>query len=249
MASQLGIEQGHPHATPADKLAYLQAMAGTKAAKYDCWAMGFNDVPGAGQCGISFHSPWASLGSGQYQRGCDYCSASQLTVLLQALSGARRNPGIMLQESVLGWQLQCRHSAGWAALGHWVTPPGAAIGHVGQFVGWWWLKPAANPIGAQSGRLPCVAPADPCGESPHEPFVTFLVTHPPWFCVDYRHLGVYWAVTAAVRMTWTARTQAPVWTDEDPAHWLLSQMQSQQKLIQMKKRHLKLVQKTIIYAP
>ena len=123
MASQLGIEQAIGNATPADKLAYLQQWQ-DEGRKVLMLGDGVNDVPVLASANISIAMGEAS---DLAKTSADaILLSSQLTVLLQALSGARRTRRIMLQN--LFWAGS--YNAGilpLAALGM-VTPAWAAIG-------------------------------------------------------------------------------------------------------------------------
>ncbi len=123
MAEQLGITQAIGNASPADKLAFVQQLQ-AQGRQVLMLGDGVNDVPVLASANISIAMGEAS---DLAKTSADaVLLSSQLTVLLQALSGARRTRRIMLQN--LFWA--GAYNAGilpLAALGM-VTPAWAAIG-------------------------------------------------------------------------------------------------------------------------
>ncbi|WP_339650318.1 heavy metal translocating P-type ATPase [Halopseudomonas pelagia] len=123
MAKQLGIEHAIGNASPADKLAYVQQLQ-SEGHNVLMLGDGVNDVPVLASANISIAMGEAS---DLAKTSADaVLLSSQLKVLLQALSGAKRTRRIMLQN--LFWA--SGYNAGilpLAALGM-VTPAWAAIG-------------------------------------------------------------------------------------------------------------------------
>ncbi|WP_415055597.1 heavy metal translocating P-type ATPase [Halopseudomonas sp.] len=123
MADQLGIEKAIGNASPADKLTYVQGLQ-SQGRQVLMLGDGVNDVPVLASANISIAMGEAS---DLAKTSADaVLLSSQLTVLLQALSGARRTRRIVVQN--LFWA--GAYNAGilpLAALGL-VTPAWAAIG-------------------------------------------------------------------------------------------------------------------------
>lgn len=123
MAQQLGIQQAIGNASPADKLAFVQQLQ-HEGHQVLMLGDGVNDVPVLASANISIAMGEAS---DLAKTSADaVLLSSQLSTLLQALSGARRTRRIMLQN--LFWAGS--YNAGilpLAALGM-VTPAWAAVG-------------------------------------------------------------------------------------------------------------------------